>query len=850
MNRRRQHAISSEQVRLLRVPSLKGSYRLLLMRDRDRWLHGAAITIERLRNDETVRVQWSGSQYVWSVDIPLHRERSAVRSHSVAERVREQLEEAVREETEGTDFEENEIDDVAETVMDRLATWVLWLRQGQGLSILEGVDASRDDAPLAGVRGSQVQMAGGWLTGIQAAGRVKELARRPNTIVYATTYSLTKAGLQLLGLVGAERKPRAYLVVDDLYAGQDPGVLANIGEGSDIKIRAASRFPTRDEIGQSQHGKTILVKNSSGWDLFLGSGNITGPALGDWAMLWEDGRNKANIERFVHFHGLHTSRPIADAINDFRRLWAIGGDRETRLPWSADQPAVFGQLRRPAADRPEDFLGRIPATEYKKPWPEQAIAHKQIVKNSSYGQATLLVMPPGAGKTLVAAELVLEHLEHHAPEGMRSAVWVSPSEVVAYQALGALRAVFEANSCSWDGRILLYRDQVLWDLFTGDEWPESRLEESDFVIVSNIHQYSTDAGTKLLDRLRRRRRYGHVVVDEAHHCGAATWKTALQKLASPKRIPADLWVLGLTATPWRNDAKKPEWCFNIWPEANVYEIPLAALKKRISTPRFAEPITHNLAEAPRAVRSMTTGEEDYSYRSLRGIGEDTTLNSKVTSRIGELIRSEQRKKILVYACSTWQVTALAKALKAEFHRVAAVFGVHSRDNRTAAQRQEDIQRFREIPTPAILINLEMLIEGYDVQDIDAVVLVRPTLSTTYYYQMIGRALRRSKHQHRAPLVTEVNFTWQEEPLSPPPVGRANWHPPIPENWGASSDIQRRLSTSTDLAGFLTGSATPGTSPADSRPSESLSPKRVPRARARPRRRTSSPPAAEPPAMPW
>ncbi|HEY9860191.1 MAG TPA: helicase-related protein, partial [Candidatus Obscuribacterales bacterium] len=74
------------------------------------------------------------------------------------------------------------------------------------------------------------------------------------------------------------------------------------------------------------------------------------------------------------------------------------------------------------------------------------------------------------------------------------------------------------------------------------------------------------------------------------------------------------------------------------------------------------------------------------------------------------------------------------------------------------ERLSILQRFQS-GTTKVLTNYEILIEGYDYQDIDCVFCIRPTQSATLWLQMTGRALRVGKGKGVATII-DVTDNWR------------------------------------------------------------------------------------------
>ena len=68
-----------------------------------------------------------------------------------------------------------------------------------------------------------------------------------------------------------------------------------------------------------------------------------------------------------------------------------------------------------------------------------------------------------------------------------------------------------------------------------------------------------------------------------------------------------------------------------------------------------------------------------------------------------------------------------------------------------------IQRFKENADIDVLVNVNMMIEGSNVPDVQTVFLTRPTNSRSVLEQMIGRALRGKKTKSKNAEGTEIAY---------------------------------------------------------------------------------------------
>jgi len=121
--------------------------------------------------------------------------------------------------------------------------------------------------------------------------------------------------------------------------------------------------------------------------------------------------------------------------------------------------------------------------------------------------------------------------------------------------------------------------------------------------------------------------------------------------------------------------------------------------------------------------------------------ENNSRNQKLVNSIHYLLTApkEKRKKILVFACDILHARFLTIWLK-------TIYGISAEYIDSDLHESRNISRIRKFREPSgkegkVLINTNMLTTGFDVPDVDCVVMGRPVMSTVEYTQMIGRGMR-------------------------------------------------------------------------------------------------------------
>lgn len=210
-----------------------------------------------------------------------------------------------------------------------------------------------------------------------------------------------------------------------------------------------------------------------------------------------------------------------------------------------------------------------------------------------------------------------------------------------------------------------------------------------------------------------------VVVDEAHHARARTYRRILQEY--PHAV-----VVGMTATPCRGDGRGL---------GNVFDV-------LVECPDVAE-----LTDAGWLVRAKmyapTTPDLD-GVRIRQGDYDEGQLAERMDKPqlVGDIVehwhKLAQRRSTIVYTTSV----AHSAHLRDEFRR-GGVLAEHI-DGSTPTEERDGILARLARGEVEIVCNCMVLTEGFDAPDVGCLVLARPTKSLGLYRQMIGRGLRSAR----------------------------------------------------------------------------------------------------------
>ena len=270
--------------------------------------------------------------------------------------------------------------------------------------------------------------------------------------------------------------------------------------------------------------------------------------------------------------------------------------------------------------------------------------------------------------------------------------------------------------------------------------------------VRKFHSYSASNTSSLLSSVKAMsilwlmRHYdeieeepGMIVIDEAHHALAKTYKEMWERFPNAK-------FLGLTATPCRLNGKGFTDLFDVLVQS--WGVPEFISKGRLATYDFVSIKSDGVTQ--RLIDSLQKRGADGDYQNKE---MDMLLNKKPS--IERLYRSLEEygkdRKGIVYAINISHAQKITKQYQEHGVRAIAI------DSKTpATERQQDIEAFKKGDIQ-VLVNVDIFSEGFDCPDVEFVQLARPTLSLAKYLQMVGRGLRVAKGKKNCVIIDNVGL---------------------------------------------------------------------------------------------
>jgi superfamily II DNA or RNA helicase len=374
---------------------------------------------------------------------------------------------------------------------------------------------------------------------------------------------------------------------------------------------------------------------------------------------------------------------------------------------------AIGRYRQPDDAGPRFFAEITP-----RPFQQRILEALQASRQSGF-QRNLVVAATGTGKTVIAA---LDYLNQIKSSGTRpTLLFVVHRKEILQQALDCFRSVL--------------RDQNFGELLVDGHQPKDWRH-----VFASVQSLNTQQPWKKFGRDH----FSHVVVDEAHHGAASSYRPLFEEL-EPQQL------LGLTATPERMDGTSilPDFHHRMTAEIRLPE----ALSEKLLCPFHYFGVADNID---------LSGEE--FWRNGRYASDE--LERVFT---GDDFRAKQRVDLILKALQRYQpelnevrgVGFCAGVRHANYmadhFRKAGINAEVVLGDTPPHEREQRLRNLRE-GSLTFLFTVDVLSEGVDIPEINLVLFLRPTESLTVFLQQLGRGLRHAPGKECLTVLDFVGLT--------------------------------------------------------------------------------------------
>ena len=317
----------------------------------------------------------------------------------------------------------------------------------------------------------------------------------------------------------------------------------------------------------------------------------------------------------------------------------------------------------------------------------------------------VIVLPTGAGKSLVIAELarlargrvlVLAHVKELVEQNHAK-----------YESYKLSAGIFSAGLNRKD----IHEKVIFGSIQSVAGAPEEFFQEFTLLIIDECHRVSMEGETQYF-----------------------------QVITKLKQSSPDLCILGLTATPYRlgqgwiyqynsfkQDLKTNEERFF---KKCIYDLSIGfMIKNKFLTP----PIKIDSPVACYDFSSLKLVNDRYSLKEIEGVLKDQKrITPVIINNIIEM--ASDRRGVMIFTSSVAHAREILGILPMGSALVTGETEISERDEIINDFKMQKIK---------FLVNVSVLTTGFDAPHVDVIAILRPTESISLYQQIVGRGLRLS-----------------------------------------------------------------------------------------------------------
>jgi len=342
---------------------------------------------------------------------------------------------------------------------------------------------------------------------------------------------------------------------------------------------------------------------------------------------------------------------------------------------------------------------------YKLRTYQQTAVDKTIAYFKKKRDPSVIVLPTGAGKSLVIAELSR----------------VAKGRVLV---LAHVKELVEQNHAKYES----------YDLEAGVFSAGLNKKDSSQKVIFGSIQSVANANDSFFED------FTLLIIDECHRVSLEPDSQYAKVITKLREKNKGLCILGLTATPYRLGVG---WIYNYSHQGVertleprffkncVFELPLEyMIKNKYLTPpvKVDIPVTcYDFSELTETGKTYTTAQIEEILKSQR------RLTPLIVKNIIDITENYDRKGVMIFSSTVKHAQEIIASLPEGEARI--VIG-ETED----AERDQILEDFKDKKFK-YLVNVSVLTTGFDAPHVDVIAILRPTESVSLYQQIIGRGLR-------------------------------------------------------------------------------------------------------------
>lgn len=333
---------------------------------------------------------------------------------------------------------------------------------------------------------------------------------------------------------------------------------------------------------------------------------------------------------------------------------------------------------------------------------------------------TLVTLPTGAGKTVLAMETIVDLFRSHNGERPLNIAWVVNSKELCEQSLQSFQKIWKQKG---DRKVMAQR---YWDRF--NSFNDDKIDKITF---ASFQLLTPRVVNKSPDDLNFIKNLDYLFIDEAHFTGAEQYQEIFNTYVKLNNNPK---IVGLTATPLRADDDEFSTLKNMF---NHYLQLVDEENKTVSSPidylikrDYLSEIDFQVVNEVSEMQNNIIIDKSAYYKGLHESVKQTCRN---------LI--EEGKNTIIFAESKAHAIALSLYLKSQDIENELIVG-----ETPTANRKNYLERLgSKDDSLSIIVNEKILATGIDVPGLNSIMILAKIDSITTALQILGRAMRGPKN---------------------------------------------------------------------------------------------------------
>ena len=231
-----------------------------------------------------------------------------------------------------------------------------------------------------------------------------------------------------------------------------------------------------------------------------------------------------------------------------------------------------------------------------------------------------------------------------------------------------------------------------------------------------------------------------VVIDECHRVGLEPDSQYAKVITQLKLNNPRICILGLTATPYRLGLG---WIYNYALRGElktqeqrffkhcIYDLPLEYM---ISNQYLTPPVQVDIPVTSYDFSELIEGGNAYTMAQLEeALHQQRRLTPLIIKNIIDITESDQRQGVMIFSSTVKHAQEIMDHLPTGQARL--VVGTTE-----LSERDQIVHDFKQ-KAFKYLVNVSVLTTGFDAAHVDVIAILRPTESISLYQQIVGRGLR-------------------------------------------------------------------------------------------------------------